>query len=80
VLNEIGQSRDKTAAQVALRWAIQQDAIVPIPCSTNAARIAENVDIFDFALTGEEMARIDTLKRPGSRIADPAGRAPAWDA
>jgi 2,5-diketo-D-gluconate reductase B len=80
LLNDIGRHRGKTAAQVALRWAIQQDAIVPIPRSTNPGRIAENVDIFDFALTDEEMARIDMLKRPGSRIADPAGRAPAWDA
>lgn len=79
-LNEIGRPRGKTAAQVALRWAIQQDAIVPIPRSSNPARIAENLDIFDFALSDEEMARIDALKRPGSRIADPAGRAPAWDA
>jgi 2,5-diketo-D-gluconate reductase B len=79
VLNEIGRRTGKTAAQVALRWAIQQEAIVPIPRSTNPTRIAENLDIFDFALSDDEMARIGALKRPGSRIADPAGRAPAWD-
>jgi 2,5-diketo-D-gluconate reductase B len=79
VLNEIGQRKGKTAAQVALRWAIQQEAIVPIPRSVNPARIAENVAIFDFTLSDDEMARISALKRPGSRIADPAGRAPAWD-
>jgi 2,5-diketo-D-gluconate reductase B len=80
VLSEIGRRAGKTAAQVALRWAIQQEAIVPIPRSTNPARIAENVDIFDFTLSDDEVARIDALKRPGSRIADPAGRAPVWDA
>ena len=80
VLNEIGRPKGKTAAQVALRWAIQQEAIVPIPRSVDPGRIAENVDIFDFALSDDDMARIDALKRPGSRIADPAGRAPAWDA
>jgi 2,5-diketo-D-gluconate reductase B len=79
VLNEIGQRKGKTAAQVALRWAIQQEAIVPIPRSVNPARIAENVAIFDFTLSDDEMARISALKRPGSRIADPAGRAPVWD-
>jgi hypothetical protein len=35
--------------------------------------------VFDFALTDEEMERIAALKRPDSRIANPAGRAPAWD-
>jgi diketogulonate reductase-like aldo/keto reductase len=79
VLSEIGRHKGKSAAQVALRWAIQQDAIVPIPRSVNPERIAQNIDIFDFALSDDEMARIDGLKRPGSRIANPAGRAPVWD-
>ncbi len=65
--------------QIALRWLIQQGNIVPIPRSSNAARMAENLDVFDFALTKEEMDRIATLKRTDGRIADPAGRAPAWD-
>jgi 2,5-diketo-D-gluconate reductase B len=77
-LTAIGQRHGKSAAQVALRWAIQQ-GVVPIPRSSNPQRIAENVDIFDFALTAEEMDAIDALKRPGSRIADPVGRAPVWD-
>jgi diketogulonate reductase-like aldo/keto reductase len=79
VLTEIGRRHGKTVAQVALRWAIQQDGVVPIPRSSNPQRIAANVDIFDFRLSAEDMTRIDALKRPGSRIADPAGRAPAWD-
>ena len=53
---------------------------VPIPRSVNPARIAENVAIFDFTLSDDEMARISALKRPGSRIANPAARAPVWDA
>ena len=63
---------------MALRWSIQQ-GVVPIPRSSNPARIAENVDVFGFALSEAEMARIDALRRPGSRIANPVGRAPAWD-
>jgi diketogulonate reductase-like aldo/keto reductase len=35
--------------------------------------------VFDFALSDDDMARIDALKRPNGRIANPAGRAPAWD-
>jgi diketogulonate reductase-like aldo/keto reductase len=80
VLTEIGRRHGKTVAQVALRWAIQHDGVVPIPRSSNPQRIAANVDVFDFRLSAEDMTRIDALKRPGSRIADPAGRAPAWDA
>jgi diketogulonate reductase-like aldo/keto reductase len=41
--------------------------------------LAENLDVFDFALTADEMRRIDALKRAGGRIANPAGRAPVWD-
>jgi len=52
----------KTAAQVMLRWHIQEGRQV-IPKSTHAARIAENLDIFDFALTDEELASIDALDK-----------------
>jgi diketogulonate reductase-like aldo/keto reductase len=79
VLTDIGRRTGKTSAQVALRWLIQQDIIAAIPRSSNATRIAENINVFDFALTEDDMRRIAALKRPNSRIADPAGRAPAWD-
>jgi 2,5-diketo-D-gluconate reductase B len=79
VIGEIARAKDKSAAQIALRWLIQQDIIAPIPRSTNPARIAQNLDVFDFSLSAGEMARIATLTRPDGRIADPAGRAPAWD-
>jgi diketogulonate reductase-like aldo/keto reductase len=80
VLGEIARRRGRTIAQVALRWSIQQGGVVPIPRSSNPQRVAENLAIFDFALTDDEMAQIRALKRPAGRIADPAGRAPAWDA
>jgi diketogulonate reductase-like aldo/keto reductase len=41
--------------------------------------MAENLNVFDFTLSEDEMKRIAALKRPDGRIADPAGRAPAWD-
>jgi diketogulonate reductase-like aldo/keto reductase len=79
VIGEIARARGKTVAQIALRWLVQQDGVVPIPRSSNPGRMAENLDVFGFALNEEEMARIAALKRPNSRIANPVGRAPAWD-
>jgi len=79
VLAEIARSRGKSLAQIALRWLVQQGNIVPIPRSANPTHMAESLRIFDFALSEEEMARIFALARPDGRIADPIGRAPAWD-
>ena len=50
----------KTPAQVMLRWHLQQGRSA-IPKSTNPGRIAENVDVFDFELSDDELARIDAL-------------------
>ena len=79
VLADIAVRKGRPLAQIALRWLIQQGNIVAIPRSSNAKRMAENLDVFGFALSADEMARIAALKRPDGRIADPAGRAPAWD-
>ena len=79
VLADVAAGKRRSVAQVALRWLVQQGNIVPIPRSSNPARMAENLAVFDFTLTDEEMQRIGALKRPGGRIANPAGRAPAWD-
>jgi 2,5-diketo-D-gluconate reductase B len=79
VLAEIGRRLGKTFAQVALRWLMQQKVIAAIPRSSNAARIAENIDLFDFELSDDDMRRIKALARPNGRTANPAGRAPAWD-
>ena len=79
VLGEIARNRGKSLAQIALRWLIQQGNIAPIPRSANPQHMAESLDVFDFTLTDEEMKRIHALKRPDGRIANPKGRAPAWD-
>ena len=78
-LTEIGQRYGKSCAQVALRWLMQQNIIAAIPRSSNAARIAENISVFDFELDEEDMRRIGALKRPDGRTANPVGRAPVWD-
>ena len=79
VLADIARAKNRTIAQVVLRWLVQQGNIAPIPRSSNPERIAQNLDVFDFALTADEMKRIHALARPDGRIANPAGRAPAWD-
>ncbi|GAA4770909.1 aldo/keto reductase [Microbacterium gilvum] len=57
---DIARAHGKTPAQVMLRWGIQQGRSV-IPKSTNPARIAENFDVFDFALSRDDLHRIDAL-------------------
>ena len=60
ILLAIAEKYDKTPAQVVLRWHIEL-SIVAIPRSRNPRRIAENIDIFDFALTEGEIAAISAL-------------------
>jgi 2,5-diketo-D-gluconate reductase B len=79
VLTAIAQAHGRTVSQVALRWLHQQGNIVPIPRSSNPQRIAQNLDIFGFSLSDADMKNIGALARPDGRIANPAGRAPAWD-
>ncbi|MEO1712839.1 MAG: aldo/keto reductase, partial [Bacteroidota bacterium] len=61
-LVQIGANHGKSAVQVALRWLIQRGVAV-IPKSVNPQRIAQNVDLFDFALLPEEMERIEQLNQ-----------------
>lgn len=60
VIASIGEGHGKTPAQVMLRWHLQQGRSA-IPKSTNPGRIAENFDVFDFALTPQELGAIDAL-------------------
>ncbi len=60
VLTEIGQAHDVSAAQVVLRWLVQRGVVV-IPKSVRPERMAENIDLFDFQLTDEDVDRIAAL-------------------
>ena len=60
LLAGIGHKYGKSVAQVALRWLIQRGVII-IPKSTHIERMQQNIDIFDFELTAEDMASIATL-------------------
>ena len=79
VLREIGARHGKTAAQVVLRWAVQQEDVIALSKTATESRIAENFDIFDFALGDGEMAEIHRLARPDGRIVNPAQLAAEWD-
>ncbi len=60
LLGEIGKKYRKSIPQVALRWLLQRGVII-IPKSTHKERMAENLNIFDFELTADDMAQIQTL-------------------
>lgn len=79
VLKDIGAKHGKTAAQVVLRWAVQQKDVIALSKTATESRLPENFDIFDFALSEEEMAAIHKLARPDGRIVNPGHLAPDWD-
>jgi 2,5-diketo-D-gluconate reductase B len=79
VFARIGAAHNKTAAQICLRFLVQQDIVV-IPRTTKLDRLSENAAIFDFALSDGEMSEIASLARRDGRIVDwaYAGRI-KWD-
>ena len=60
ILCEIAQKHDKSVAQIVLRWLVQRE-IIPVVKSANPVRMKENLDVFDFVLSEEEMKQIATL-------------------
>jgi 2,5-diketo-D-gluconate reductase B len=79
VLARIGKTHGKTAAQVCLRYLIQQDVVV-IPRTSKVERLTENLSIFDFALTEAEMSEIAGLSERDGRIIDWSfSGSPKWD-
>ena len=69
VLTAIGQKYGKSAAQVALRWNVQRDVAV-IPKSVHRDRMEQNMDIWNVALSDEDMAEIAKLDLGHSEIVD----------
>lgn len=78
-LQRISAKHGKSAAQVGLRWLIQQGHIA-LSKTANPARLAENTAVFDFVLDEADMAAIAALTRADGRLVSPAGLAPTWDA
>ena len=62
VMIELSKKYNKSIAQIALKWHIQNN-IIPIPKSSNEDRIKENLDVFDFEISKEDMLKIDALNK-----------------
>jgi diketogulonate reductase-like aldo/keto reductase len=77
VLRFIAARLGRTPAQVALRWLIQHDGVGYVAKASSRARIAENLDVFSFDLTQEDIAAIDGLA-DGKRVVN-LSIAPTWD-
>jgi diketogulonate reductase-like aldo/keto reductase len=75
---DAAKHRGRTPGQIVLRWHVQQERVVAIPRTTKTERLKENIDVFDFALSADEMKAISGLARDGGRICD-YGFSPKWD-
>ena len=73
----IGDRYRKTAAQVCLRWLIQQN-VAAIPRTSKIERLSENMEIFDFELSDEDMQTISSMGTAGGRFTE-SSFAPKWD-
>jgi 2,5-diketo-D-gluconate reductase A len=68
-ITRIAEAHARTPALVILRWQVQQ-GVIPVPKSSNPQRLAENLDVFGFTLTDDEMDAISELDRGGAGAAD----------
>ena len=76
-LKRIGRVHGKSPGQVCLRWLVQQN-VSAIPRTSRLERLSENIDIFDFSLSEDEMQEIFRLGSAKERLTD-FGFAPKWD-
>ena len=79
VVARIAGAHGKTSAQVAMRWVIQHPGVAAVPRAWEASHAAENLDVFDFELSDDEMKTIGELRSRNYRVANPPERAPVWD-
>jgi 2,5-diketo-D-gluconate reductase B len=77
LLARIGKAHGKSAAQVCLRWLVQQ-GVSAIPRTSRLERLSENIEIFDFELSKAEVGEISARASPEGRLTN-YGFAPKWD-
>ncbi len=78
LLADIGARYGKTAAQVVLRWLIQQQGVVALSKTATESRLGENFAVFDFLLTGDENGRHQRAGPARRQIVNPGHLAPKW--
>jgi diketogulonate reductase-like aldo/keto reductase len=78
-VGDIAKKHGKSPAQICLRWLIQQPMVAAVPRSLEERHIEQNLDVFDFTLSDEEMRQLSALRSRNIRIANPPERAPKWD-
>ncbi len=78
-IKAIADAHRRSPAQVTLRWLMQQPDVVAIPKTSRPERLRENLSVFDFELTDDEMTRLSALTRPGSRLVNEPQWVPQWD-
>jgi len=79
VIGANAKAHGKTIGQICLRWLIQQPMVAAVPRPLEESHIEEDLDVFDFSLSDDEMRQISALRSRHIRIADPPERAPQWD-
>ena len=79
IIQDIAQKHNKSSAQVALKWLLQQSRIAVVPRALSFGEIEENMSIFDFKLTEDEVHVISSLRSNNLRVVDPEVRRPVWD-
>lgn len=79
VVQAIAVTHNKTPAQVALRWLVQQPDVGIVPRALEFHEIEENIGLFDFVLSEAEMESIDVLRDNNLRVVSPEVRRPVWD-
>lgn len=77
-IEAIAAHHNRTAAQVTLRWLVQQGDVIAIPRTSKVERLHENLSVFDFELSGDEMQTMSRLTRPNSRLITNS-LVPVWD-
>jgi 2,5-diketo-D-gluconate reductase B len=77
MLAQIGRAHGKSAAQVCLRWLVQQN-VSAIPRTSRLERLSENFEVFDFELSAAEMTGISAMGSRDGRLTD-FGLSPKWD-
>ena len=79
VIEAIGAAHRRSAAQVTLRWLVQQPDIIAITRSSKPARLAENFAVFDFSLSSAEMAQMGALPKSDKHLINQPHWVPVWD-